>query len=87
MHHLLWAKEQGHFDDITMTTTFQHLTGVRLKRYGILVPALRRQNEVVDFLDDLQHRTGEASMTQAQSAAELDALLPSILDRAFKGEL
>jgi len=24
---------------------------------------------------------------QAQTAAELDALLPSVLDRAFKGEL
>jgi len=24
---------------------------------------------------------------QAQTAAELDAILPSILDRAFKGEL
>ena len=49
MHHLLWAKEQGHFDDITMTTTFQHLTGVRLKRYEILFRHCGGKNESSPF--------------------------------------
>ena len=30
---------------------------------------------------------GELERLQAETAAELDALLPAILDRAFKGEL
>jgi type I restriction enzyme S subunit len=38
-------------------------------------------------LDDLQAKVDALKAQQAQSAAELDALLPSVLDRAFKGEL
>jgi hypothetical protein len=30
---------------------------------------------------------GKMKRLQAETAAELDALLPAILDRAFKGEL
>ena len=45
--------------------------------------------------DLAKQRQGEALFTQtqalqrqhAETAAELDALLPAILDRAFKGEL
>ena len=35
----------------------------------------------------LASRGGRLKRLQAETAAELDALLPSILDRAFKGEL
>jgi len=45
------------------------------------------QRRIVAYLDDLQARVDELTRLQAESAAELDALLPSILDRAFKGEL
>ena len=39
------------------------------------------------FLDDLQAKVDQLKTLQAQTAAELDALLPSILDRAFRGKL
>ena len=35
----------------------------------------------------LQAQVDALKRLQAETAAELDALLPSILDRAFKGEL
>jgi type I restriction enzyme S subunit len=35
----------------------------------------------------LQAKVDSLKALQAQTAAELDALLPSVLDRAFKGEL
>ena len=41
----------------------------------------------VKFLDNLQAKVDQLKTLQAQTAAELDALLPSILDRAFRGEL
>jgi hypothetical protein len=34
-----------------------------------------------------RHIVDAVKKLQAETAAELDALLPSILDRAFKGEL
>ena len=39
------------------------------------------------YLDSLQAKVGAVKKVQAETAAELDALLPSILDKAFKGEL
>ena len=43
--------------------------------------------DVVGSYDGLQAKVDELKRLQAESAAELDALLPAILDRAFKGEL
>jgi type I restriction enzyme S subunit len=45
------------------------------------------QRRIVAYLDGLQAKVDELKRLQALAAAELDALLPAILDRAFKGEL
>lgn len=45
------------------------------------------QHHIVAYLDDLQAKVDSLKQLQAETAAELDALLPSVLDRAFKGEL
>lgn len=37
--------------------------------------------------DDLQGEVGQPDNVQAETAAEFDALLPSILDMSFKGKL
>jgi type I restriction enzyme S subunit len=37
--------------------------------------------------DTLQGEVDALKRLQAETAAELDALVPSILDKAFKGEL
>ena len=47
---------------------------------------VRHRKEFVQ-IDDLQGKVDRPEELQAQAAAELDALLPSILDKAFKGEL
>lgn len=39
------------------------------------------------WFDSLQARVEVVERMQSRSAAELDALLPAVLDRAFKGEL
>jgi len=46
-----------------------------------------RQRPIVIYLDDFQAKVDRLKALQAQTAAELDALLPAILDQAFKGEL
>ena len=40
-----------------------------------------------DEPDHAKVRRGTLKRLQAETAAELDALLPSILDKAFRGEL
>ena len=42
---------------------------------------------IVAELDALQAEVDALKRLQAETAAELDALLPAILDKAFKGEL
>jgi type I restriction enzyme S subunit len=53
----------------------------------IPVPPLEEQYRVVEYLDSLQRSMDGMNLLQAQTATELDALLPAILDRAFKAEL
>ncbi len=45
------------------------------------------QRRILAELDALQSRLIGMKRLQAETAAELDALLPAILDKAFKGEL
>jgi len=45
------------------------------------------QRRIVAYLDGLQAKVDALKKLQTDTAAELDALLPSILDKAFKGEL
>ena len=51
------------------------------------VPSPAEQRRIVSELDALQAEVDALKRLQAETEAELDALLPAILDRAFKGEL
>jgi hypothetical protein len=44
------------------------------------------QRCIVAYLDDLQAKVGALKCLHAETAAELIVLLPSVLDKAFKGE-
>jgi type I restriction enzyme S subunit len=58
-----------------------------IRELPIPVPPLAEQRQIVAELDALQAEVDALKRLQAETAAELDALLPAILDRAFKGEL
>ncbi len=61
--------------------------GAMIKHLEIALLPLAEQRRVVAELDALQSQVGSLKPLQPETAAELDALLPAILDRAFKGEL
>ena len=46
-----------------------------------------RRSGLVEPFDESQGDVDATKRLQAETAAEFDALLPSILDKAFKGEL
>ncbi len=48
---------------------------------------LNKQKEIVKRIDALQVKTNSVATLQVETALELDAMLPAILDKAFKGEL
>jgi type I restriction enzyme S subunit len=59
----------------------------KLERMPIPVPPLDEQRRIVAYLDSVQARLASLRELQAETQEELDALLPSVLDKAFKGEL
>lgn len=61
------------------------LRGIRKLKFPL--PPLPEQRRIVAYLDNLQTKLDALKQMQAETAAELNALLPSILDKAFKGEL
>jgi type I restriction enzyme S subunit len=64
-----------------------HLNIGALEKFSFQVPSLPDQHRIVDYLDGLQAKMDALEKLQTETAAELAALLPSILDKAFKGEL
>ncbi|GHU31363.1 hypothetical protein AGMMS50256_19730 [Betaproteobacteria bacterium] len=58
-----------------------------IKNLEITLPSLPEQRRIVAELDALQVQVDALKHLQTETAAELNALLPAILDRAFKGEL
>ncbi|MEO5630340.1 MAG: restriction endonuclease subunit S [Nitrospiraceae bacterium] len=64
-----------------------HLNIGALKKFSFQVPSLPDQHRIVAYLDGLQAKLDELKKLQSETADELAALLPSILDKAFKGDL
>jgi type I restriction enzyme, S subunit len=58
-----------------------------LRAFQLPVPSLSEQRRIVAELDALRREVDTLNGLQVGTAAELDALLPAILDRAFRGEL
>ena len=67
--------------------TRQGLTKSQIEKLEIPIPQLDEQQRIVDYLDGLHVQVDSICRLQAETQKELDALLPSIMDRAFKGEL
>ena len=63
------------------------ISGGNAKSFVVPVPPLVEQRRIVAELDALQAEVDALKRLQAETATELDALLPAILDHAFKGQL
>ena len=59
----------------------------QILKLWVPVPPLAEQRRIVADLDGLQAKVDGLKALQEKTATELDALLPAILDKAFKGEL
>lgn len=58
-----------------------------LRSTPIAYPSLAEQRRIVAYLDELQTKVDTMKRLREEAIKELDAFLPSILDKAFKGEL
>lgn len=63
------------------------LSLTNLRDLGFPLPSLREQRRVVQYLDGMQAYSDSLMGQLSLSNADLASLLPSMLERAFKGEL
>jgi len=64
-----------------------NVNGKKLANIRVPIAPPDEQRRIVTHLDRLEAKLDALKRTQGETAAELDALLPTILDKAFKGEL
>jgi type I restriction enzyme S subunit len=58
-----------------------------IRAFPVPLPSFDEQRRIVAELDALQSKLDPMKALQAETATELEAMFPAILDRAFKGEL
>jgi type I restriction enzyme S subunit len=78
---------EDHKESECRGSTRSFFTQKILLKLQIPVPPLPEQRHIVAYLDNLQAKVDEMKRLREGSMKEFDALLPSILDKAFKGEL
>ena len=76
-----------HFQDIATATTVPGFKKTDVEELQIPNVSIEEQRRIVAYLDTLQAKIDHLKHLQEQTHTELDTLLPSILDKAFKGEL
>lgn len=83
-----WLRSRYHeLRNAAPEATLPILNQKRLGAISFSYPPLDEQRRIVAYLDGLQAQVDRLKALQAQTAAELEALLPSVLDKAFEGEL
>jgi type I restriction enzyme, S subunit len=75
------------FSERRQMTGQANVNATKLKALPIALPPLVEQRRITSHLDALAHQVDMLRRLQFESAVELDALLPSILSKAFNGEL
>lgn len=69
------------------SSSMKNISKAKTMRLRVPLPPLPEQRRIVAHLDTLQAQGDELAALQVATQAELDALLSSVLDRAFRGEL
>lgn len=79
--------QEDHIRPLSKGSASPHLNIGALRRFPFALPTLEVQDRVIAGLNNLQTQLNAATVLQQQTAAELAAMLPAILDKAFKGDL
>jgi len=86
LHWFLKYKRNG-FIDQSFGGAQPNISQRLLKKTKIPIPNLPIQRDIVGYLDCLQEKIDELKKLQGKTEKQIEELIPSLLDRAFKGEL
>lgn len=79
--------QQDQIADRMKGSASPHLNIGALRKFSIYLPPLQEQLAIVKRLQQFQQNIESIQQIHKHTGLELDALLPSILDGAFRGEL
>jgi type I restriction enzyme S subunit len=88
---LMWSLVAQPFSEyanaLSLRARMPKLNRQQLLSYDLAVPPLDEQRRIVAYLDSVRAKGQALLRLQEETQRELDALVPSVLDRAFRGEL
>ncbi|MGH6636700.1 MAG: restriction endonuclease subunit S, partial [Gammaproteobacteria bacterium] len=87
LHYLNSPIFQKQVEESCRGLTTPHIRVQDAPHFLLPLPPLSEQDRIVAELDAIQAQFHALRHAQKETAAELDAMLPAILDRAFRGEL
>ncbi len=76
-----------YIQSLATATTVPGIKKTDVKNLLLPLPPPPEQRRIVAYLDALQKKVDALRALQEETQKELDALLPSVLDKAFRGEL
>jgi type I restriction enzyme S subunit len=79
--------QQDHIVPLSKGSASPHLNIGAIRKFPIMLPSIEEQHSIVAYLDNLHAKVDSLKRLQTETSAELDAMLPSILDKAFRGDL
>jgi type I restriction enzyme, S subunit len=84
---LNFMRSEGVFLDSQRFQVNTKLNAEEFGKFEIILPPLTAQRQIVEHIDNLQKQADTLRTLHSDVAGLLDALMPSILDKAFRGEL
>ncbi len=87
MHFLLSAPAQEIIHGGKVETARPNISLSDIRNLVLPVPSLTEQRSIINYLKGLQSKLDALRRHQAETAAALEALLPAVLERGFRGEL
>jgi hypothetical protein len=83
----LRSREKGDWKREKVGFRLTELNVADMRKVPVPVPSPAEQRRIVEYVEKVRSKVDTMRTLQAKTAAELDAMLPAVLDRAFRGEL
>src|SRR5207245_7683623 len=78
---------QSMIDELQKGATRQGLTKAQIEEFEVPLPPMSEQRRIASYLDTFQEDSSRLMRLQTEVSIELESLLPSSVDKAFRGEL
>ena len=87
LYGLFWDGVIDQCNKMMIGAHYPALNSRQVAEIRIPVASIAEQRSIITYLDRLQEKVEMLKQTQSKTKEELEAIIPTVLDRAFRGEL